>query len=137
MKKQGVHRGKERAVLIYDGKCPVCAATVKWIRENEISGSFEMIPCQSDQRRSRHPEVNRADCMKAMHLVLPDGTVLVGERALPDILARVKMYRFAAPLLKLPGTAIISRVAYRWFAERRYRIASILSHLAGNRKRAA
>jgi len=137
MKKQGVHREIERAVLIYDGKCPVCAATVKWIRENEISDSFEMISCQSDQRRSQHPEVNRADCMQAMHLVLPDGTVLIGERALPDILARVKVYRFAAPLLKLPGTAIISRVAYRWFAERRYRIASILSHLAGNRKRAA
>jgi len=137
MKKEGARRGKDHAVLIYDGKCPVCSGTVKWIRENQVRGSFEMVPCQSEQRRSFHPVVNRADCMKAMHLVLPDGAVLVGEQALPHILARVKGYRFAVPLFKLPGAAALSRIAYRWFADHRYRIAAILSHLAGNRKRAS
>jgi predicted DCC family thiol-disulfide oxidoreductase YuxK len=123
--------------LIYDGKCPVCAGTVKWIRENEFSGSFMMMPCQSEERRSLHPVVNRADCMKAMHLVLPDGTVFIGEQALPHILSRIKGYRFIVPLFRLPGAAPLSRIAYRWFAERRYRVAAILSHLAGNRRRSA
>ena len=134
---QKTQNSKGPATLIYDGKCPVCAGTVRWIRENEISGSFTLMPCQSEQRRSRHPVVNRADCMKAMHLVLPDGTVLVGEKALPHILSRVKGYRFIVPLFRLPGAAPLSRIAYRWFADRRYRIAAILSHLVGNRKRAA
>ena len=128
---------KGPATLIYDGKCPVCAGTVKWIRENEISGSFTLMPCQSEQRRMLHPGVNRADCMNAMHLVLPDGTVLVGEKALPHILSRIKGYRFVVPLFRLPGAAPLSRIAYRWFAERRYRVAAILSHLTGNRRRAA
>jgi predicted DCC family thiol-disulfide oxidoreductase YuxK len=138
MKKQDVRKDKDKdfAVIIYDGKCPVCTGTVEWIRANEISGSFEMVPCQSEERSMLHPVVNRAECMKAMHLVLPDGAVLVGEQALPYILARIKGYRFAAPILKLPGAAGVSRIAYRWFADRRYRIATILSHLAGNRKRA-
>jgi len=137
MRERKVRNSKAPATLIYDGKCPVCAGTVKLIREHEISGSFTMMPCQSEQRRSLHPGVNRADCMKAMHLVLPDGTVLVGEQAMPQILARIKGFRFAAPLFKLPGAAPLSRIAYRWFADRRYRIAAILSHLSGNRKRAA
>jgi predicted DCC family thiol-disulfide oxidoreductase YuxK len=75
--------------------------------------------------------------MKAMHLVLPDGTVLVGEQALPHILSRIKGYRFVVPLFRLPGAAPLSRIAYRWFADRRYRVAAILSHLAGNRRRSA
>lgn len=136
----GARRGQRRkghATLIYDGKCPVCTATVRWIRENEVSGSFEMTPCQSEQRRTLHPRINRAECMNAMHLVLPDGTVLVGERALPHILERMRGYRYAASLFRLPGAAAVSRIAYRWFAARRYRIAAILSHLAGSRKRAA
>jgi len=134
---QKTQNSKGPATLIYDGKCPVCAGTVRWIRENEISGSFDMVPCQSEERRMLHPGVNRADCMNAMHLVLPDGTVFVGEKALPHILSRVKGYRFIVPLFRLPGAAPLSRIAYRWFADRRYRIAAILSHLVGNRKRAA
>ncbi len=70
--------------------------------------------------------------MKAMHLVLPDGTVVVGEQAPPEILRRLRHFRSAALLFKLPGSGIVSRVIYRWFADRRYRIASILSHFMKN-----
>jgi len=137
MRERKAHKNEGAATLIYDGTCPVCSGTVKWIRENEIGGSFEMTPCQSEQRRMLHPRINRAECMNAMHLVLPDGTVLAGERALPHILERMRGYRYAVLLFRLPGAAAVSRIAYRWFADRRYRIAAILSHLAGNRKRAA
>lgn len=133
MNKRNAH--KDRATLIYDGKCPVCAGAVKWIRENELSGSFEMVACQSEKRAALYPEVNRSDCMTAMHLVLPDGARLVGEQALPGIVARLRGYRFAAPLFRLPGATALSRIAYRWFADRRYHIATFLSHLSGGRKR--
>jgi len=133
--KRELNNHKELATLIYDGKCPVCSGTVKWIREHEISGSFEMVACQSEKRGALHPDVNRSDCMTAMHLVLPDGTVLVGEQALPRIVSRLRGYRFAAPLFRLPGAAVLSRIAYRWFADRRYRIAAYLTHLTGGRQR--
>jgi predicted DCC family thiol-disulfide oxidoreductase YuxK len=134
--KRELNNHKELATLIYDGKCPVCSGTVKWISEHEISGSFEMVACQSEKRGALYPEVNRSDCMTAMHLVLSDGTVLVGEQALPRIVSRLRGYRFAAPLFRLPGAPTLSRIAYRWFADRRYRIAAFLSHLAGSRARA-
>jgi len=125
---------KDLVTLIYDGKCPVCAGTVRWISEKEISGSFEMVTCQSEKRGVLYPEVNRSDCMTAMHLVLPDGTVLVGEQALPEIVQRLRGYHFAALLFRVPGATTVSRIAYRWFADRRYRIAAALSHLAVGRK---
>jgi len=122
------------ATLIFDGSCPICAGTVKWIHENELEGSFEMVPCQAESTCERFPVVQRAECMKAMHLVLPDGTVLAGEKALPEIFTRLKGYRVFAPLFKIPGTGVLSRIAYRWFAERRYRIAAFLSHLRNGGK---
>jgi len=124
-------KGNEQATLIFDGSCPICTGTVKWIRENELEDAFEMLPCQSDDMPSRFPGVERAACMNAMHVVLPDGTVLVGEKALPEVVARLRRYWFAASLFKLPGAMAFSRVAYRWFADRRYRIAHMLAHLAG------
>ncbi len=88
-----------------------------------------MMPCQSEGFDRLFPYLQRADCMQAMHLVLPGGTVVVGEKALPEILMRLRRYRIVALLFKLPGAGVLCRIAYRWFAGRRYRIAAILSHV--------
>jgi predicted DCC family thiol-disulfide oxidoreductase YuxK len=133
--KQGEEKmAGQKATLIFDGSCPICSGTIKWIGENEVHGSFEMMPCQSEVMTSRYPGVERAACMNAMHLVLSDGTVLVGEKALPEIFTRLKGYRIFATLFKMPGAGVLSRVAYRWFADRRYRIAAFLSHLRNSGK---
>ena len=63
--------------------------------------------------------------MQAMHLVLPDGRVLAGERALPEVLTRLKTYSAFALLFRLPGAGTVSRIVYRWFAPRRYKIARL------------
>lgn len=125
-------KNQEQATLIYDGSCPLCSGAAGWIRENEIESSFVMLPCQAEETASRFPGIERAACMNAMHLVLPDGTVLAGEQAMPEVFARLRHYRFAALLFKLPGSRTISRIAYRWFADRRYKIAALLSHFTGS-----
>ena len=61
-----------------------------------------------------------------MQLVLPDGTVLAGEKALPEILKRLKRYSSLSSFFKLPGAEGVSRSFYRWFADRRYHIADVL-----------
>jgi predicted DCC family thiol-disulfide oxidoreductase YuxK len=119
----------KQAVLIYDASCPICSSTIMWISRNKIENSFEMVPCQSEDLGGLSPDLQRADCMKAMHLVLPGGKVVAGEKALPEIFMRLRRYRIAALLFKLPGAGVLSRIVYRWFAGRRYRIAAILSHL--------
>lgn len=116
----------EKAVLIYDGSCPICSSTVAWIKEHEQKEAFEMLPCRSEHRKNRYASINEADCMQAMQLVLPGGKVLAGEKALPEIFRRLKRYRAAAGLFKLPGSNMIARAFYRWFARSRYRIAKIL-----------
>ena len=88
--------------------------------------AFEFIPCKSDEVRRRFPSIEPAVCLQAMQLVLPDGAVLSGEKAMPEILKRLKRYSAAAEFFKLPGTETISRAFYRWFADNRYHIEDVL-----------
>ncbi len=134
MKNRNENGPASREVLIYDGTCPICSGTAKWIHHNAMDGSFDMITCQSLQEGMQYPDIKHEACMQSMHLVLPDGTVLAGEKALPEIISRLRKYRFAGFLFKLPGAETLSRIVYRWFAKRRYRISAIMSHLNGGRK---
>jgi len=114
-------------VLVYDADCPVCRAAADWVRRNAmIPDTFEYLPCRSGETRSRFPAIAEAACLQAMHFVLPDGTILAGERAIPEILLRTRRYRWATILFRLPGAGIVSRFLYRVFAERRHRIAKRL-----------
>ena len=114
------------AVLVYDADCPVCRAAADWVRRNAAApDAFEFLPCRSAETHSRFPTVTEAACLQAMHLVLQDGTILAGEKALPEILRRTRRYRRAAVLFRLPGAGILSRFLYRVFARRRHRISRL------------
>jgi len=115
-----------KAVLIFDADCPVCRGAAGWVRRNAvIPDAFEYLPCRSEETRSRFPSIAETACLQAMHLVLPDRTVLVGERALPEILRRTRRFRWAAILFRLPGGGIVSRLLYGAFARRRHRISRL------------
>lgn len=102
----------------------MCRAAADWVRRNAVvPDTFEYLPCRSAETRSRFPAITEAACLQAMHLVLPDGTILAGEKALPGILHRTRRYRRATILFRLPGAGIVSRFLYRAFARRRHRIS--------------
>ncbi len=121
-----IQKKSGRAVLIYDGTCPVCQKAAAWIGEHMRKDAFEMVPCQAEAVQKRFPFIEQAACMQAMQLILPDGHVLSGEKALPEIVKRLKRFSPAASLFDLPGSDILSRSFYRWFADNRYHIASVL-----------
>jgi len=139
MKVRKVYDDTSRDVLIYDSACPVCSGAVRWIQDNAIRGAFDAVPCHAVQNGVPNLGIKREDCLQAIHLVLPDGRILAGEKALPEIVARLRKYRLAGVLFKLPGAATVFRIVYRWFAVRRYRIAAMLSHVSvsGGRRRHA
>jgi predicted DCC family thiol-disulfide oxidoreductase YuxK len=115
-----------RTVLIYDASCPICSHSIGWIEDNARENAFEMLGCRSEAVKKRFPNIPEADCMQAMQLVLPDGSVLPGEKALPEIFRRLKRYRKVGDLFKIPGSENVSRNLYRWFADHRYHIAKLL-----------
>ena len=116
----------DKAVIIYDGGCPLCRGTVEWIVTKARENAFEIIPCQAPALKKRFPMIEQAACMRAMHLVLPNGTVRSGGQALPELLSRLKRFSSLAGLFKLPGARVMVRAFYRWVADRRYQVPRLL-----------
>ena len=87
----GAGQAVERAVLIYDGECALCRASALWLmRRARMPDRLEILPCRSRPRRERYPHITEEACMSAMQLVLPDGRVLSGADAVPELLRRVR-----------------------------------------------
>ena len=109
--------------LIYDGGCPLCRGGMRWVERRALRGQFEFIPCRSPERRQRFPWMADETCLEAMHLVFPDGRVLAGDRAIPEILRRLRGWRWLAGLFDLPGARWLAPRLYRWVARHRYATA--------------
>jgi predicted DCC family thiol-disulfide oxidoreductase YuxK len=121
---RGEGKNPDRPVLIFDGECSVCRNAVEWIRRRCGPETFEYLSCHAEELPLRFPHVGKDECLEAMHLVLPDGTVLAGEQAVPEILWRLRGWRRASALFRLPGAGTLSRAFYRWFAARRHRFST-------------
>ena len=114
------------AVLIYDGDCSLCRASALWLLRRAQAGGardVEILPCRSADRRARFPQVEEAACLTAMQLVLPDGTVLSGADAVPELLHRIPRWRWLARGFALPGLRSLARRVYAWIARNRMRLS--------------
>jgi len=116
------------ATLIYDGDCAMCRASALWIMRRALSrGALEILPCRSRVRAERFPQVPETGCLTAMQLVLPDGRVLSGADAVPELLRRIRGWGWAAGVFAVPGLRPLARRAYAWIARNRMRISCTLS----------
>jgi predicted DCC family thiol-disulfide oxidoreductase YuxK len=114
----------ERAVLIYDGDCAMCRASALWLmRRALVSDRLEILPCRSAPRRARYPQITDEACMTAMQLVLPDGRVLAGADAVPELLRRLRGWRWVASIFGLPPVLPVTRRLYAWVARQRMKLS--------------
>src|SRR5262249_50038092 len=114
-----------RAVLIYDAECPMCRASALWLMRLALSrGTLEIMPCRAPLRASRFPQVSEDACLRAMQLVLPDGRVLAGADAVPELLRRI---RGLGSLFAVPMMRPLSRRVYGWIARNRMKLSCVLT----------
>ncbi|MGH7416656.1 MAG: thiol-disulfide oxidoreductase DCC family protein [Candidatus Rokuibacteriota bacterium] len=114
----------ERAVLIYDGDCAMCRGSALWLmRRAKVADLLEILPCRSRPRRERYPQLSDEACMQAMQLVLADGRILSGADAVPELLRRVRGWRWVASVFGLPPLLPFTRRLYAWIARHRMRLS--------------
>lgn len=93
----------ESVIIIYDARCSLCCGCMRWLQLHAIRKSlFEFIPCQSDERKNRFPEIDETGCLEYLHVVLPDKKILLGEKSLPEILCRLRYFRWFSIFLECP-----------------------------------
>ena len=118
-----VERMPAKAILIYDGTCPLCLKAVEWVESHSAPGVFHMLACQSEERIASFPDMAEETCMEAMQLALPDGRVLAGEQALPHLFSLMRRWRWLAYFFRVPGVSLLSPFAYGFVAKHRHIIS--------------
>jgi predicted DCC family thiol-disulfide oxidoreductase YuxK len=117
----------DTVVLIYDEECSLCCGCMRWLKLHAIRGdAFEIIPCQSKKRMSLLPGLNEKVCLEELHMVLPDGQILAGDETLPEILIRLRYFRWLAFLFRIPVIRLFPCAVYRLIANNRYIISKTI-----------
>ncbi|MGO8792742.1 MAG: lipase maturation factor family protein [Terriglobia bacterium] len=107
----------DRPILVYDGDCSFCRL---WIdRWRSLTGDrVRYAPFQ--EAAAQFPEIPRETFVRAVQLVLPEGTVLSAAHAVFRTLALVMGYAWMLWLYQhLPGAAAVAEFFYRLVARHR------------------
>lgn len=107
----------KKPTLLWDGECGFCA---HWIRrwEKVVGDAIDYRTYQ--EAIPDFPQINEADCAKAVQLVLPDGRVISAAHAVLQSLAlggRAK--GLLARYERSPAFRCCTEFAYRFFAANR------------------
>jgi lipase maturation factor 1 len=111
-----------RPVLLYDGECAFCREWVRRLQRWDRRRAIEFLASQERGRADWLPPLSDAALDRAMHLVLPDGRVYPGARALPALLPLLPAGTPLALLLRFPGAQALADRVYAWIASRRHRL---------------
>ena len=112
---------RTRPTLIYDGECGFCRRSVDWLQRWDREHRIALVPFQHRARVAAF-NIPLPALAAAMHLVLPppDGRVLSGADAVPELLERLPGKGWLAWGFRIPGVRPIARRVYAWIARRRH-----------------
>lgn len=111
-----------RPVLLYDGSCGFCRAWVSRLARWDRRGAIALVPLQQRGQLSGLPEIPEEALLRAIHLVLPDGTYFWGGNAVPVLLRYLPGGALIRPIYRIPGTSWVTGKVYDWVAARRHRL---------------
>jgi len=116
------------AILIYDGECPLCLRAKDWIARNDPHHAIELLPCQSDERPVKAPQISYDACMESIQLVFPDGRVYSAERAFERLLPFLPRWAWLGYGFKVPGMRFAAAPIYQWIARHRLQVSGLFAH---------
>ncbi|MCS7021845.1 MAG: DUF393 domain-containing protein [Gemmataceae bacterium] len=113
-----------RGVVLYDGQCPFCRATVRLLRRLDWFDRLHFQDCRvvaAWPPTAQPLELQRL--LDEMHLVTPDRQrVYAGYQAFRWLAWRLPLLVPVAPWLYVPGIPWLGQRVYRWVARHRYQL---------------
>ncbi len=108
-------------VLLYDGDCDFCRYWVSWLARRDRGSHILLLPASERRSLPALPDISDEALDQAMHLVTPEGVVLAGATAIPELLRQLDRWRWLAPLFRVPGVRQLADRVYSMVARRRHR----------------
>lgn len=117
----------EADVVIYDGECKFCTASVRKLHRADGRERLAFLPLQDPEVARRYPDLTHDVLMQYMFLIPRDGRRLRGAEGFKRLSTRLPWLYWMAPFLHLPGLMPFWQACYRKFAKQRYRWGRIES----------
>ena len=115
------HASQPRPLLLYDGQCGFCVASIRRLAVLDVLGALELRDFhQVDELARLHPDLTPQQCHSRMQLIEPNGRLTDGFYAFRRMSWRVAGLRLALPFLYLPGAGWIGQRVYDAVAKRRF-----------------
>lgn len=111
-----------RHVVLFDGKCRFCRAQVQNLLRFAQRDSIEVLSFQDDGVLAQFPGVSYDACLRAMHLIRPDGRVYSGFEAAAQAVATRRGIGWIAYAYYLPFIHFACDTVYALIAANRYRL---------------
>jgi len=105
---------------LFDGDCGVCSRSSAWFGPRNGAGRVERLDLRDPVAAERFPQLDPEAVRALMHVVLPDGRVVIGLDAVIAVLAELSgAWPAVATLLRVPGLHWLADKVYRLFARNR------------------
>jgi predicted DCC family thiol-disulfide oxidoreductase YuxK len=102
----------KKTVVLYDGDCSFCVKQAQNLLALVPAEAAEVVSFREPGVLDRFPQVSLEACMRALHLVTPDGRVYSGFEAAVHALATRPGWRFAPAIYYLPGVRQVCDLFY-------------------------
>lgn len=111
---------RARALVLYDGECRICIASVAQLRRLDWLGRLEYGDARDAAVQERAGGVDREAALRRLHLVPARGKALQGFHAFRWLAGRLPLLWILWPLLWIPGVAAVGVRAYDAVARNRF-----------------
>jgi len=71
--------------VLYDGQCEICQACVSWLKALDRDERTVCLPLSADVLSSVDSRLRMEDCLRQLHVVTPEGEILVGWDAVANL----------------------------------------------------
>jgi len=115
--------GHDHYHVVYDEQCEICQAGVSWL---EILDRRERVVChpiEPDILAQVHPTLTVEACLRELHVVTPDRSVVVGWDAVAALARLFPETWLIGAAGVVPGVRSALRALYRFVARNRYELS--------------
>jgi glyoxylase-like metal-dependent hydrolase (beta-lactamase superfamily II)/predicted DCC family thiol-disulfide oxidoreductase YuxK len=109
--------------VLYDGQCEICQACVSWLKALDREKRTVCLPISADVLSSVDSRLRMEDCLQHLHVVTPDGEILVGWDAVANLGRLFRPTWLVGALgVRFPFRSV-GRLLYGFVARNRYSLS--------------
>lgn len=86
--------------IIYDNVCPYCRESKEHIKALDWQGKFKFLSFRDPLTYKMFPNLKKEECEKDVHMVTPDGEVLIGYDVFKKVIDNLTATKILNPLFK-------------------------------------